>query len=187
MDQNLSTQEEYARSGHTASDVNSNTEGYIESIPAMNAPVDKALAGYRGPDAHCIPYSFECLGTRIIHAVKKLIEKLFCNDVSVLKEDDLLYIVVLLCGACLACSYNHLVIDVKHPDKNEIIVKIREAAMAAKIDDPSVPQVARSPHWLVVLKYWSRQTTDAFVKNNPERVSQNASLNQQFFGVGVEL
>ena len=109
--------------------------------------------------------------------------KLFCNDASVLKKDEPLYIVVLTCGALLVGSYNRLVIDVKHPDKNKIIVKIREAAVAAKIEDPNVPQVAGSPHWLVVLKYWSRQITDVFIKNNPERVSQNASLNQQLFGM----
>ena len=41
----LTTQEEYARSGHTASDMNPNAEGYIESTPAMNAPAGRALAG----------------------------------------------------------------------------------------------------------------------------------------------
>ena len=56
-----------------------------------------------------------------------------------MKKDEPLYKEVLTCGACLVGSYNCLVIDIKHTDKNEIIVKIREATMAVKIKDPSVP------------------------------------------------
>ena len=44
VNRDLSTQEEYARSGHTAKDMNPNTEGYIASMPAVNAPTGKALA-----------------------------------------------------------------------------------------------------------------------------------------------
>ena len=38
VDRNLSTQEEYARSGHTAPGSNANAEGYINYTPAMSAP-----------------------------------------------------------------------------------------------------------------------------------------------------
>ena len=46
MNRDLSIKEEYARSGHTALDMNGNAEGYIESTPAMNAPGCLAMAGY---------------------------------------------------------------------------------------------------------------------------------------------
>ena len=47
----LSTQEEYARSGHTAPDANSHAEGYIETTAAMSAPAGRALAGYSARQA----------------------------------------------------------------------------------------------------------------------------------------
>jgi hypothetical protein len=59
---NLSTQEEYARSGHVAPDQNPNAEEYLETTPAMNALGGKALAGYSDPHAPAYPMmSFEYL------------------------------------------------------------------------------------------------------------------------------
>eukprot|EP00956_Cyclotella_meneghiniana_P004276 scaffold5246_cov75-Cyclotella_meneghiniana.AAC.1 len=46
---NLSTQEEYARSGHMAPGMNGNAEGYIDSTPALSAPGGMSLAGYTDP------------------------------------------------------------------------------------------------------------------------------------------
>ena len=40
------TQEEYAQSGYTGSDMNKNSEGYVESTLAMNAPGGLEVAGY---------------------------------------------------------------------------------------------------------------------------------------------
>jgi hypothetical protein len=53
--QNLSTQEEYALSGHDAPDTNQNAEGYIETTAAMSAPAGKVLAGYSDPHASAFP------------------------------------------------------------------------------------------------------------------------------------
>ena len=114
--QDLTTQEEYARSGHTASDMNPNAEGYIESTPAMNAPAGRALAGYHDQHAHCTPISFGCLDDRVTPAVDRLLLKLFTNDVPQLQKDKSLYIVVLTCGARLVGAYNDLVKDVTEPD-----------------------------------------------------------------------
>ena len=186
VNRDLSTQEEYARSGHTAADMNINAEGYVGSTPAMNAPAGRALAGYPDPHANCTPYSFECLGTSVVPAVERLIGELFANDVPELQNDKAMYIVVLTSAACLIGAYNHLVKDVASPETNEIIVKIRKAARAAQIEDHRA--TADGFHrWLVVLKYWSECITDAFTRNNPERVSQNAPLNQQLIGFGSQL
>ena len=165
MNLNLSTQEEYERSGHTSHDMNRNAEGYIESTPVMNAPAGRALIGYPDPRIHCVPFSFEYLGASTIHmaATERLLDELFVNDVSKLRKPsgeyvsvDNLYLVLLTSGARLTGAYNDIVEDVKHPDKNDIIVKVGEAEMAAKIDDPKAPQVDGSPCWLVVSKQQPR-------------------------------
>ena len=46
----LSSAEEYAWSGHTTSEHNTNAEGYIGSTQALSAPAGRAGAGY--PDPH---------------------------------------------------------------------------------------------------------------------------------------
>jgi hypothetical protein len=61
VQQDLNTQEEYSRSGHTAPEQNTNAEGYVESTAAMSAPGGKALAGYLDPHAEVHPMSFNCL------------------------------------------------------------------------------------------------------------------------------
>ena len=61
----LSTQEEYCRSGHNAPEMNGNAEVYVERTGAMNAPAGRAMAGYKDPHAECFPYSFECLGSSV--------------------------------------------------------------------------------------------------------------------------
>ena len=40
------TQEEYSRSGYTGSDMHTNTEGYVESTPEMNAHGSLEVSGY---------------------------------------------------------------------------------------------------------------------------------------------
>ena len=50
----LSLQEEYERSGHTVKDLgtNAHAEGYVGSVPAVNAPGGLASAGY--PNCHVV-------------------------------------------------------------------------------------------------------------------------------------
>ena len=81
VNQNLTIKQEYARSGHTGPEMNNNAEGYIDSIPAMNAPGGKSLAGHKDHNLHVVPHSFECLGTHVVEAVEKLIDNLFVNDI----------------------------------------------------------------------------------------------------------
>ena len=71
VNQNLSIKQKYACSRHTGPEMNNNAEGYIDSIPAMNAPGGKSLAGYKDPNVHVVPHSFESLGTEVGGAVEK--------------------------------------------------------------------------------------------------------------------
>ncbi len=73
--QNLTIKQEYACSGHTGPEMNNNAEGYTDSIPTMNASGGKSLAGYKDPNLHIVPHSFKCLGTEVVDAVEKLIDK----------------------------------------------------------------------------------------------------------------
>ncbi len=86
MNQNLTIKQEYTQSGHTGPEMNSNAEGYIDSIPAMNAPGGKSLAEHKNTNLHVVPHSFECLGTQSVEAVERLINKLFVNDVPRIKK-----------------------------------------------------------------------------------------------------
>ena len=78
----LSTQEEYAQSRHTGPDMNTNSEGYVESKPAINAPGDLAVSGYL--DCHTLVclYNLDCLGLEVADAVMQLVNEIFVNDVS---------------------------------------------------------------------------------------------------------
>jgi hypothetical protein len=86
LHRDLSTQEEYARSGHTITHVamNNNAEGYIESTPSMNAPEGMALAGYTNCHVVPKPYSFGII-SHATEAVARLIKELFINDVPELQ------------------------------------------------------------------------------------------------------
>ena len=66
------------------------------------------------------------------------------------------------------------------------VVKVMKAAELANIDDICVAQQP-GPLWNVVLKAWYQKNTDAFCNNNPDRISQNASLRQQTFSLGSDL
>ncbi len=88
MNQNLTIKQEYTRSWHTGPEMNSNAEGYIDSILAMNAPGRKSLVGHKNTNLYVVPHSFECLGTQSVEAVERLIDKLFVNDVPQLKKSE---------------------------------------------------------------------------------------------------
>ena len=64
----LSTQEEYARSGHTAPDQNTNTEGYVEATPAMNVPGGMAMCGYKDCHWRVYPYPLDRIGLTVAGA-----------------------------------------------------------------------------------------------------------------------
>eukprot|EP00956_Cyclotella_meneghiniana_P043427 scaffold269853_cov83-Cyclotella_meneghiniana.AAC.1 len=127
----LSTQEEYARSGHTAPGDNSHAEGYIESTPAMSAPAGRALAGYFDPHAHAVPMSFNCISPQGQGTLDKFLDYLFPNDVNCLKPDGKLRELILSCGACLIGWYKHFKAD--YGNEHPIVKKIQHAAKYANI------------------------------------------------------
>lgn len=181
MNRDLVTQEEYARSGHTAPGSNTNAEGYVESTPAMNAPGGMAMAGYL--DCHQIPspYNLECLGCTALEAVERLLGTIFVIEVPELQVGGKLRAVTLTALARLIGSYNSLVSDVG--TNNNIVKSIMVAAQKAKIDDTAVA-AAPGPRWHVVLKDWSRRIQSNFEDQNPECVSEDASLTQQVISIG---
>jgi hypothetical protein len=58
VNQIFTIKQEYACSKHTGPEMNTNAEGYIDSIPAMNAPGRKSLMGYKDPNFNVVPQSF---------------------------------------------------------------------------------------------------------------------------------
>ena len=109
----LSTQEEYTRSGHTGSDMTQNADGYFESSPALNAPPGRAMAAYDDPHAECWPYTIACLGKTDIAVSSKhrLISKLFVIDAIEMQLGGELEEFTLTCSAQLIGAYIPLLKD----------------------------------------------------------------------------
>jgi hypothetical protein len=131
--------------------MNNNAEGYIDSIPAMNAPGRKSLVGYKDPNLHVVPHSFECLGIEVVGAVEKLIDNLFVNNVPQLKKGGKLCLLVVTAAARMIGAYKALICDVGVD--NVIVSRIKNAARDSKINDPSVP-MTDGPCWNAVLHEW---------------------------------
>ena len=78
--------------------MNNNTEGYIESNPAIIAPGGLAVAGYTNCHMFPVPYSFECLGgvPEVTESVERFVEILFApNDIPNLQKGGNLRAVIL--------------------------------------------------------------------------------------------
>lgn len=184
----LSTQEEYARSGHTAPGMNGNAEGYIESTPALSAPGSLSLAGYIDPHGDAYPMSFRCLGNRVSDAVESFVSNLIINDIDCLKENGVNRELLMTCVACVVGWYNSLVRDLGDAaDNNAVVVKIREAAQKSQLRDENITPTAGAPVWLLTLKNWSKKIKEDFERNNPQMPSHNAPLVEQYMGVSTQL
>ena len=182
---NLSTQEEYARSGHMAPGMNGNAEGYIDSTPALSAPGGLSLAGYIDPHGDYRPMSFRCLGNRVQDLVARFIDNLIVNDVECLQENGVNREVLVTCAACVVGWYNDLVRDVG--PENAVVVKIHKAAQQSQLSDDSVTPSFGAPVWKLVLKKWSKQINEAFQNDNPQMPSFQAPLVEQYMGVSTQL
>ncbi len=169
----LSKELQYARSGHTSSEMNSNAEGYIAQSPHLSMPGGLALAGY--DDLHTVPTPFQlsCLGESGFVSAMKLVDKLFTIDVPQLQEGGRLRSVVMVAAACLIGNYIRLVSD--NGGDNPIVKQIQSAAESAKIDDVNVPLRAGHHQWNVVLRSWSKTILADFHDNNPMRASSKQS------------
>lgn len=155
VQRDLYTQEEYARSGHTAPDQNTNAEGYVETSAAMSAPGGKALAGYLDPHAAAHPMSFSCLQCRASQSLlDAFLSNLFVNDIECLQPDGMLREMLVACAAALLGWCNDLERDVG--GSNAIVNKIRMAAQKSAIKDSAITATVGAPMWLLTLKYWSK-------------------------------
>eukprot|EP00956_Cyclotella_meneghiniana_P004277 scaffold5247_cov45-Cyclotella_meneghiniana.AAC.1 len=155
---NLSTQEEYARSGHMAPGMNGNAEGYIDSTPALSAPGGMSLAGYTDPHGEHVPMNFRSLGGLVRDSIERFISNLFVNNVECLQEGGINREVLVTCAACIIGWYNNLVRDVG---------SIHQAAQKSQLSDDSVTLSAGAPGWRLVLKSWSKRIKDRFDEDNP--------------------
>jgi hypothetical protein len=182
---NLSTQEEYVRSGHVAPDQNPNAEGYVETLAAMSAPGGKALAGYNDPHAPAYPMSFECLNLEK-DVLDRFLSHLFVNDIECLKEGGKLRQMLVTCAATLVGWYNEFQRDMMC-STNSIVAAIRTAAQKSALSDASITPTAGAPMWLMTLKSWSQKIKDAFECNNPESVTEYASITEQYMGMSWQL
>ena len=183
-DRKLSTQEEYARSGHMAPGMNGNAEGYIDSIPALSAPGGMSLAGYTDPHGEHVPMNLRCLGGLVRDSIERFISNLVVNDVECLQEDGINREVLVTCAACIIGWYNNLVRDVGN--ENPIVVRIHQAAQRSQLSDDSVTLSAGAPGWRLVLKSWSKRIKDRFEEDNPQMPSFSAPLTEQYMGISTQ-
>ena len=130
------------------------------------------------------PYIFYFLGLEVAYVVMGLINERYGNVVPELKHGVKLRYVVFVSSVWLVSSYNKLVRDVT--TSNIIVIRFMKATELSNIDNIGVSQ-APVPRCNVVLKDWYKQITDAFRNNNPNWVSQNASLRQKIVGLGSKL
>ena len=70
---------------------------------------------------------------------------------------------------------------------NAIIAGIRKAGQESNLSDASLTPTDGAPMWLMTLKSWSQQIKAAFECNNPESVTENASITEQYMGVTCQL
>ena len=185
VNRNLTTQEEYARSGHMVPGMNGNAEGYVDETPAMSAPGGMSLAGYLDPHGEARPMSFSCLGNSVRDSVESFVSELFINDVECLMVDGVNREMLLTCAACVVGWYNNFVRDVT--DQNPAVIKINNAAQKSQIKDDRVTQNDGAPEWLLVLKSWSKRIKEDFEMNNPQMVSFDQPILQQYMGVSTQL
>jgi len=178
MNQNLTLKQEYERSGHTGQEQNSNAEGYVDSLPAMNAAGGMSLAGFKEGNAMVWPYTFDSLGLENCDAVNRFIDVLFPNDIERLELNGKLRSLLVTAAARIVGSYNKLLADVGND--NAIVQLIQTAARTAKLDDMSIPvNDALGPRWKITIREWSSKVDKEFKSKNSETVPENAPWAQQ--------
>ena len=118
----VSTDERYCRGGWTATHHSSNGDGYVELNPVLNAPGEKALAGWDDCHSQLHPPRLECLGSSVPDdMIPRLLDELFINDVEQLKPGCPLVPAAL---ASLIRHYKSLVQDLG--SNNVIVMKIHQ-------------------------------------------------------------
>ena len=106
----LNMAEEYTRSGHTKSNVNINMDakGYIEQIPALNAPGGLAVADHTV--CHIVPatFSFNTV-SHVQGEVDRFADNFVINDIPLLQRGGRLRPIFVLMMARLVSAFNWLV------------------------------------------------------------------------------
>jgi hypothetical protein len=174
----LTKELQYARSGHTSSEMNSNAEGYIAQSSALSMPAGLNLAGcdncYATPQA----FSFGFLGESAFPSATRLVSELFTNNVPQLQEAGKLRPLIMTAAACLVGHYIKLVNNVS--GSNQIVSLTQSAAQRAAINDETVPEKdGIFTRWHVVLQEWSKKILDDFHSCNPLEAANNSSLSDQ--------
>ena len=147
----------------------------------MNSPGGLSVAEYLDCHTQVFPYNFDSLGIEVADALMRLVNEIFFNDVLELQYRGKLCPVLFISAAHIIGSKNYVIRDVI--TKKIIVMKVMKAVELANIENTRVAQ-APGPWWNVVLKAWSQQIMDAFHNNNPNRISQNASLIHQTVDLG---
>jgi hypothetical protein len=80
---------------------------------------------------------------------------------------------VLGAAAGVLCAYSKLVSDVD--ETNNCVIKIKEAARAAKIDNPLMPQ-GPGQWWNAVLHNWSKKIGDDYKNHNKLHVVEDCLM-----------
>jgi len=71
----LTKELQYARSGHTSSEMNSNAEGHIAQSPHLSMPGGLALAGYDNLCKIPSPFCLSCLGESGLNSAMRMVDK----------------------------------------------------------------------------------------------------------------
>ena len=112
---------------------------------------------------------------------------LFVIDVAKFQKGGQLEEVVYVSTARIVTAYIPLQQDLKEPDANGIIIKIRDAARLAEIDHPDASVIPGAPRWLSTLRFFSKAIEDAFISDNSQHPASSASNSQQFDGMHSKL
>lgn len=134
----LDRREEYARSGHSADrrNVNVDAEGYIEQIPALNAPGGLAVAGYANCRTVPAHYWFNAVG----HAramITVICKKFFAVEHPHFLEGGRLFPMLEMCAARAIAAFNDL--ESTYGSDHILVKMILQLFIDLKIEDDLVP------------------------------------------------
>ena len=157
----LNMVEEYTRSGHAKSNVNVNmdTKGYIEQIPALNAPGGLAIAG--DTVRHIVPAMFSFNAASHVHGeVDRFLDNFIINDIPLLQRGGRLRPLYVLMMARLVSAFNWL--EDAFGTDHVLVQKILGMRMVLNIRNDRVPRVGKVDRHHGILRNWSKVIQDDF-------------------------
>ena len=163
----LNMAEEYTRSGHTKSNVNINMDakGYIEQIPALNAPGGLAVAGHTV--CHIVPATFSFNAVSHVQGeVDRFLDNFVINDIPVLQRGGRLRPIFVLMMARLVSAFNWL--EDAFGTDHVLVQKILRIRKLLNIRNDRVPQAGNVDRHHEILRNWSKVIQDDY-KNEMSR------------------